>query len=99
MASRVLDFGVAKARSRVHHGNEGEIKGFVEITQASSSGRIVGESSAMKKLYPVLTSLAATDQPILLEGEAGTGKELVAEELHLGSRRKLVGFRNFVHGR
>ena len=65
---------------------------FVEITQASSFGRIVGESSAMKKLYPVLTSLAATDKPILLEGEAGTGKELVAEELHLGSRRKEAAF-------
>ena len=60
----------------MHHGNEGEIKGFVEITQASSFGRIVGESSAMEELYPVLTSLAATDKPILLEGEAGTGKEL-----------------------
>ena len=41
----------------------------------------------MKKLYPVLTSLAATDKPILLEGEAGTGKELVAEELHRASGR------------
>ena len=61
---------------------------FVELAQASSFGRIVGESSAMKKLYPVLASLAATDKPILLEGEAGTGKELVAEELHLASRRK-----------
>jgi len=65
---------------------------FVEITQASAFGRIVGASSAMKKLYPVLASLAATDKPILLEGEAGTGKELVAEELHLGSRRKEAAF-------
>ncbi|HSO31423.1 MAG TPA: sigma 54-interacting transcriptional regulator [Labilithrix sp.] len=65
---------------------------FVELAQASSFGRIVGESSAMKKLYPVLASLAATDKPILLEGEAGTGKELVAEELHLGSRRKDAPF-------
>jgi DNA-binding NtrC family response regulator len=61
---------------------------FVELAQASSFGRVVGESPSMKKLYPVLTSLAASDQPVLLEGEAGTGKELVAEELHLASRRK-----------
>jgi DNA-binding NtrC family response regulator len=65
---------------------------FVELAQASSFGRIVGESSAMKKLYPVLASLAATDKAILLEGEAGTGKELVAEELHLASRRKEAPF-------
>jgi DNA-binding NtrC family response regulator len=61
---------------------------FVELAQAASFGRVIGESSAMKKLYPVLSSLAASDQPVLLEGEAGTGKELVAEELHLASRRK-----------
>ena len=65
---------------------------FVELAQASSFGRVIGESSAMKKLYPVLASLAASDQPVLLEGEAGTGKELVAEELHLASRRKDAPF-------
>ena len=61
---------------------------FVELAQASSFGRVMGESSSMKKLYPVLARLAASDQPVLLEGEAGTGKELVAEELHRASRRK-----------
>lgn len=65
---------------------------FVELALASSFGRVAGESSAMKKLYPVLVSLAANDQPVLLEGEAGTGKERVAEELHLASRRKDAPF-------
>ncbi len=65
---------------------------FVELAQAASFGRVIGESPAMKKLYPVLASLAASDQPVLLEGEAGTGKELVAEELHLASRRKDAPF-------
>ena len=61
---------------------------FVELGQVSSFGRVVGESPSMRKLFPVLTRLAASDMPVLLEGEAGTGKELVAEELHLASRRK-----------
>jgi two-component system, NtrC family, response regulator HydG len=65
---------------------------FVELAQATSFGRVAGASPAMKKLYPVLTSLAASDGPVLLEGEAGTGKELVAEELHLASRRKDLAF-------
>ncbi|MDB4936902.1 MAG: hypothetical protein JWP87_3874 [Labilithrix sp.] len=65
---------------------------FVELAQAASFGRVIGESPAMKKLYPVLASLAMSDQPVLLEGEAGTGKELVAEELHLASRRKDAPF-------
>lgn len=65
---------------------------FVELAHVGSFGRAVGESSAMKKLYPVLASLAGSDQPVLLEGEAGTGKEIIAEELHLASRRKDAPF-------
>jgi len=65
---------------------------FVELAQSSSFGRVLGESPAMRKLFPVLASLAASDTPVLLEGEAGTGKELVAEELHLAGRRKDAPF-------
>ncbi len=61
---------------------------FVELTQATSFGKILGESPAMRKLYPVLASLAASEQAVLVEGETGTGKSLVAEELHAASRRK-----------
>jgi DNA-binding NtrC family response regulator len=61
---------------------------FVELVKSGSFGRAVGESPAMKKLYPVLASLASGSGPVLLEGEAGTGKELVAEELHLSGARK-----------
>ncbi len=65
---------------------------FVELAQAASFGRVVGESTAMRKLFPVLARLAASDMPVLLEGEAGTGKELVAEELHLAGKRKDAPF-------
>jgi DNA-binding NtrC family response regulator len=41
---------------------------------------------------PAPARLGACDQPVLLEGEAGSGKELVAEELHLASRRKDAPF-------
>lgn len=54
---------------------------------ATSFGRIVGESIAMRRLYPVLEKLAGLERPVLLEGETGTGKELVAEELHRASKR------------
>jgi DNA-binding NtrC family response regulator len=36
----------------------------------------------MRQLYPTFARLAATDVPVLIEGEAGTGKELLAEALH-----------------
>jgi DNA-binding NtrC family response regulator len=58
-----------------------------DLGQASAFGRVVGESAAMKRIYPALTQLAGSDRPALLEGEAGTGKELVAEELHRASGR------------
>ena len=61
---------------------------FVELTQAGAFGRVIGESAAMRKLYAVFSSLAASEGPVLLEGEAGTGKELVAEEIHLAGGRK-----------
>lgn len=58
-----------------------------DLGQTISFGRVVGESPAMKRLYPALSQLAGSDRPALLEGEAGTGKELVAEELHRASGR------------
>ncbi|MBX3189175.1 MAG: sigma 54-dependent Fis family transcriptional regulator [Labilithrix sp.] len=65
---------------------------YLDLAQSASFGRVIGESNAMRKLYPVLASLAANDKPVLIEGEAGTGKELVAEELHLASGRKDAPF-------
>jgi DNA-binding NtrC family response regulator len=58
-----------------------------DLGQTTSFGRVIGESAAMKRLYPALSQLAGSDRPALLEGEAGTGKELVAEELHRASGR------------
>lgn len=58
-----------------------------DLGQAVSFGRVLGESAAMKRIYPALTQLASSDRPVLLEGEAGTGKELVAEEIHRASGR------------
>jgi DNA-binding NtrC family response regulator len=63
-----------------------------DLGQTTSFGRVIGESAAMKRIYPALAQLASSDRPILLEGEAGTGKELVAEEIHRASGRAEAPF-------
>jgi DNA-binding NtrC family response regulator len=51
--------------------------------------RVLGASPEMRALYPVFAQLAASDVPVLIEGETGTGKEVLAESLHeAGARRE-----------
>jgi transcriptional regulator with GAF, ATPase, and Fis domain len=50
-------------------------------------GALLGASDAMRELFVQLTRCAASDASVLISGETGTGKELVAHELHTASRR------------
>ncbi len=52
------------------------------ISDATGFGRLVGHSVAMRRLYPTFAKLAASDVPVVIEGETGVGKELLAECLH-----------------
>ncbi|HXK09022.1 MAG TPA: sigma-54 dependent transcriptional regulator [Vicinamibacteria bacterium] len=49
---------------------------------------VVAESPAMRELVPLVLRLAETRSPVLLEGESGTGKDLVAYWLHYGGPRR-----------
>jgi pSer/pThr/pTyr-binding forkhead associated (FHA) protein len=51
-------------------------------TSAMAFGRIIGASPEMRRLYPHFQEQAQELEPILIEGETGTGKELLAEALH-----------------
>ena len=50
--------------------------------------RVIGGSPEIRRLYPVFAQLAGSDVPVLIEGETGTGKEILAESLHEASARK-----------
>jgi DNA-binding NtrC family response regulator len=56
-------------------------------SQAQSFGRMLGGSAAMRAIYPLCERLAASDVPVVIEGETGTGKEVLAEAIHEASAR------------
>jgi DNA-binding NtrC family response regulator len=49
---------------------------------------MLGESRPIRELRRLLTKLAPTESPVLIRGETGTGKELVARTLHMQSQRR-----------
>ena len=58
------------------------------LAQGAAFGGLLGASPAMRRLYPLLERFAQASASVLIEGETGSGKELVAETLHqLGRRR------------
>src|SRR6202167_720364 len=61
---------------------EGEIR-----SEADFEG-IIGQSSALRHVLQLVETVAASDSTVLLLGETGTGKELIARALHDRSRRK-----------
>ena len=66
-----------------------------EVAQAqgpSKFARVIGTSSAMRRLYPVFERLAASTVPVIIEGETGTGKEALAEALHEAGPRAAFPF-------
>src|SRR5262249_37251854 len=52
------------------------------LPTAIEFGSLVGASPEMRRLYPLCERLAASSVPVLIEGETGTGKEVLAESLH-----------------
>lgn len=58
------------------------------LRQARTSGRLIGRSPAMERVLDLIEATAALDSTVLITGETGTGKELVAEALHQQSDRR-----------
>jgi transcriptional regulator with GAF, ATPase, and Fis domain len=59
-----------------------------QLRQNDSGGAIIGSCDGMKRVFQMIKKLAPTDLSVLVLGETGTGKEMVAKELHSSSERK-----------
>src|ERR1700692_2093072 len=63
-----------------------------EIDRGSMCDEIVGSSGALQKVLSLVFKVAPTDATVLITGETGTGKELVARAIHRRSRRSSRSF-------
>ena len=63
-----------------------------EIAQVSMFEEVVGASAALKAVVSRVTKVAPTDSTVLLTGETGTGKELIARAIHKRSQRSSHAF-------
>jgi len=66
--------------------------GAADATPDASNDRILGSSQAMQTLKSTIGKLARSQAPIYIHGESGSGKELVAHEIHLQSPRHQAPF-------
>jgi transcriptional regulator with GAF, ATPase, and Fis domain len=59
-----------------------------EVVEAKAFGDLVGQSAALRQIISQIDLVAPTDASVLILGATGTGKELIAHEIHRRSRRK-----------
>jgi two-component system response regulator AtoC len=63
-----------------------------ELRKLGRFGPLIGASPAMQRVYDLIGKVASTDASIMIMGETGTGKEVVAQAIHQQSRRRREEF-------
>jgi len=63
-----------------------------ELQRDFSVNNIIGKSNAIKQIFTMIDAVADTDSTVLISGNSGTGKELVARALHFNSKRSSKRF-------
>ena len=58
-----------------------------------SSSKLIGHSEAIQRIFDIVRRVANNDSPVMLEGEFGVGKHMVARALHEASRRSKASFK------
>lgn len=81
--------GITVERAVQHHKLRAEVKRLRdEVDEARGFEKLLGQSTAMKRVTDVITRVSQTDATVLVTGESGTGKELVARAIHERSNRR-----------
>jgi transcriptional regulator with PAS, ATPase and Fis domain len=84
-----IDFDVDSIPALIHTASSGGYMDYLreEIIKTSMFEEIVGNSPALKQVLNRVAKVAATDSTVLITGETGTGKELIARAIHKTSKR------------
>jgi transcriptional regulator with GAF, ATPase, and Fis domain len=69
------------------HGLRRENEALRQVVAENQFGDLIGAGASMREVYRRIERVAATDVSVLVAGETGTGKELVAREIHRRSPR------------
>ncbi len=64
----------------------------IELSPRHSFGEVLGQSVEMRRLFTLLEKVAPSEATVLIQGETGVGKELVARAIHEGSKRAQGSF-------
>ncbi|MGV3622775.1 MAG: sigma-54-dependent transcriptional regulator [Archangium sp.] len=85
--------GLALGRAVQHKELREEVKRLrEEVVSRKGVSQVLGESAPMRELLALINRVADSDSAVLVTGERGTGKELVARSLHEASRRRAGPF-------
>jgi transcriptional regulator with GAF, ATPase, and Fis domain len=79
----ILQLGHSKVRMMVDRDTAN-----LPLFDGDRLGRLVGQSPAMRRVFAIVESAAASDASVLIQGEPGTGKEAVAATIHQLSPRR-----------
>jgi DNA-binding NtrC family response regulator len=59
----------------------------IEVTDRTRYGSMIGRSAALREIFSILDRVAPSDLSVVIEGETGSGKELIARAIHENSNR------------
>lgn len=63
------------------------------VLRSGAASKLIGHSDALQRIFDIVRRVANNDSPVLLEGEFGVGKHIVARSLHEASRRSGASFK------
>ncbi len=84
---------VNQALNRNNPGTQAAAMPVTTSVRSPGASKLIGHSGAVQRIFEILRRVADNDSPVLLEGEFGVGKHMVARTLHDSSRRASAPFK------